>query len=122
MSLNVVKAIHDQQLSLYGGVDGIRDEGALESALARPQNLVAYGDPNAADLVAAYVYGIAKNHAFADGNKRTAWVTACVFLEDNGFDSAFDPMEYIAVMVDVARGALDESELAEWFRARIGKL
>jgi death-on-curing protein len=116
---NVVKAIHAEQLSLYGGVDGIRDEGALESALARPQNLAAYGEPDAADLVAAYVFGLARNHAFTDANKRTAWITARVFLEDNGFTFAFEPVEYIAVLVDVARGGLDEDELAGWFRSRL---
>jgi death-on-curing protein len=119
--VNVVKAIHDRQLSLYGGLDGIRDAGALESALARPQNLAAYGDPDAADLAAAYAFGIARNHAFNDGNKRTAWVTARSFLEGNGFAFTFEAVEYIAVLADVARGGLDERELAEWFRARLAR-
>lgn len=71
---DVVLAIHDRQIAEHGGTSGIRDVGLVDSALARPQNLDAYGQPDIADLAAAYAYGIAKNHGFADGNKRTAWV------------------------------------------------
>ncbi len=71
---DVVLAIHDRQIAEHGGTSGIRDVGIVDSALARPQNLDAYGQPDIADLAAAYAYGIAKNHGFADGNKRTAWV------------------------------------------------
>jgi death-on-curing protein len=117
--LSAVKAAHDEQLSLYGGVDGIRDEGALESALARPQNLAAYGEPDAADLAAAYVFGIARNHAFVDANKRTAWATARAFLKHNGVTFSFERVESIAVLLAVARGGVDEDELARWFRVRI---
>lgn len=76
VGLDVVLAIHDRQLAEHGGQDGVRDPGMIESALARPVNLAGYGDPDAAELAAACAVGLAKNHAFIDGNKRTAWVTA----------------------------------------------
>ena len=81
---DVAFAIHDHQLAEHGGPEGVRDAGALESALARPRNLAAYERPDAAALAAAYAYGLARNHPFADGNKRTAWVVARVFLAING--------------------------------------
>ena len=90
---NVVLAIHDRQLAEHGGADGIRDLGAIESALARPVNLAAYGDPDAAEMAAAYVYGLAMNHGFVDGNKRVAWVTGRLFLADNDYRLAFDPLQ-----------------------------
>ena len=99
----MVLAIHDRQLAEHGGLDGVRDAGAVESALARPQNLVAYGDPDAADLAAAYGYGLARNHGVADGNKRTAWVVARLFLADHGRTLRFDRGESVGVMEDVAR-------------------
>ncbi|MDE0694109.1 MAG: type II toxin-antitoxin system death-on-curing family toxin [Gammaproteobacteria bacterium] len=121
VSFNVVVAVHDRQISEHGGLDGIRDEGAIESALARPLNLAAYGDPDAASLAAAYAYGIAMNHGFADGNKRTAWVTARLFLADNGYGLDFDPMAAVHTMEGVAAGRVDEEELAAWFRVRMGR-
>ena len=81
---SLVYAIHDRQLAEHGGLDGIRDRGGVESALARPRNLAEYGEPDAAALAAAYAYGLLRNHGFADGNKRTAWVAARLFLADNG--------------------------------------
>ena len=81
---HVVQAIHKSQIARHGGLDGVRDAGLIESALARPRNLAAYGDPDAADLAAAYACAIAKNHGFLDGYKRTAWVAARAFLADNG--------------------------------------
>jgi death on curing protein len=119
VGVDVVYAIHDRQLAEHGGLDGIRDAGALESALARPRNQAAYGAPDAADLAASYAYGIARNHGFADGNKRTAWVVARLFLADNGSRLAFDKIEAIRTMEAVASGALDETGLAVWFRERI---
>ena len=115
----VVHAIHDRQLAEHGGLSGVRDAGAVESALARPQNLVAYGAPDAADLAAAYAYGLARNHGFSDGNKRTAWVIARLFLADNGISLRFDPMEAVRTIEAVAAGTLSENELALWFRDRI---
>lgn len=82
-------------------------------------NLSAYGDPDAAELAAAYAFGLARNHGFVDGNKRTAWVTARVFLADNNQSLEFDPFDAVRVMEQVAGGEINESELADWFRSRI---
>ena len=119
VKLGVVLAVHDRQLAEHGGPDGIRDRGMIESALARPVHLAEYGDPDAADLAAAYASGLVKNHAFIDGNKRTAWVTARLFLADNGVTLEFDPPDAIETMQDVAAGRMDEIDLADWFRRRI---
>jgi len=115
----VVYAVHDRQLAQHGGLDGIRDRNAVESALGRPQNLAAYGDPDAAALAAAYAFGLARNHGFADGNKRTAWVVARLFLSDNGYQLSFDPRDAVTTMETVAGGGLDESALVTWFRERL---
>ena len=112
-------AIHDRQIAEHGGADGIRDPRAIESALAHPVNLASYSNPDAADLAAAYVYGLAKNHGFLDGNKRTAWVVARLFLVDNGKRLSFDPLNAIQMMEGVAGGGVDETQLAEWFRRRL---
>jgi death-on-curing protein len=117
----VVYAIHDRQLAEHGGLAGVRDQGAIESALARPQNLAAYGDPDVADLAAAYAFGLARNHGFADGNKRTAWVTARLFLADNGQMLAFDKADAIRTVENLAAGALSEAALATWFRERLAE-
>ena len=119
IGLNVVLAIHDRQLAEHGGADGIRDRNAIESALARPLNLAAYGNPDAADLAAAYAYGLASNHGFLDGNKRTAWVTARLFLADNGQQIEFDAVDAIRIMEDVAGGRIGEANLAVWFRRHL---
>jgi death-on-curing protein len=116
----VAYAVHDRQLAEHGGLDGLRDRGAVDSALARPQTLAACGTPDAADPAAAYAWGIARNHGFADGNKRTAWVIARLFLADNGHRLRFDPAEAVRVMEALAAGALEESQLAAWFRERLG--
>jgi death-on-curing protein len=117
---DVVLAVHDRQLAEHGGGEGVRDEGLLSSALARPENAVAYGTPDVADLAAAYAFGIARNHAFVDGNKRTAWVVARLFLALNGVALKFEPAEAISAMEALASGVVDEPQLAAWFRARIG--
>ena len=114
-------AIHDRQLAEHGGLDGVRDKGAVESALARPQNLDIYASADAAALAAAYAYGLARNHGFTDGNKRTAWVVARLFLVDNGYRLKFDQADAVRTMEAVAAGALDEAALAEWFRQRIAE-
>jgi len=119
VSKELVVTIHDRQLSEHGGPEGIRDAGGLESALARPQNLAAYGQPDAATLAAGYAFGIARNHSFVDGNKRTAWVVARLFLADNGNRLKFDPMEAIRTVEELAAGKLSEEDLADWFRQRI---
>jgi death-on-curing protein len=116
---DIVYAIHDRQIAEHGGLDGVRDKGAIESALARPLNLVAYGQPDAADLAAAYALGLARNHGFADGNKRIAWVTARLFLADNGYRLQFDKQEAIRTVEALAAGAITENHLARWFRERM---
>ena len=117
--MEVAYAIHDRQLAEHGGLDGVRDDGAIESALAKPRNLTAYGKPDVADLAAAYAFGIARNHGFADGNKRTAWVIARLFLADNGCRLIFDAHDAVKIMEAVADGSLEEGQLAEFFRKRI---
>lgn len=119
VDIEVTHAIHDWQLSEHGGLDGVRDEGAIRSALARPQNLAAYGASNAASLVVAYTFGLVRNHGFADGNKRTAWVIARLFLADNGYRLRFAPPEAVRLMEEVAGGAMGEDALAAWFRQRL---
>lgn len=116
---SVVLAIHDEQLAEHGGSPGLRDAGLLESALARPQNLEAYGDPDIADLAAAYAFGIAKNHPFVDGNKRTSYVVARLFLRLNCYDIAASEAERLHVWLDLAAGQMSERALAEWFRANL---
>ncbi|MEO6922058.1 MAG: type II toxin-antitoxin system death-on-curing family toxin [Collimonas sp.] len=118
---DLVYAVHESQLARHGGLDGIRDKPAVESALARPEQLDAYDKPapDVADLAAAYAYGIAHNHGFSDGNKRTAWVVARVFLADNGIGLSFTAIDAIRAMEAVAAGSLSEKQLAEWFRQRI---
>ena len=115
----VVLAIHDRQLSEHGGLGRIRDQGAVESALAKPENLAAYGEPDAAGLAAAYAFGLARNHGFSDGNKRTAWVVARLFLADNGYRLRFDPMDAVKTVEAVAAGTMHEDVLAAWFRDRL---
>jgi len=119
---SVVFAIHDAQLAEHGGMAGVRDRPLVESALARPRNLEAYGEPDVADLAAAYAYGICSNHGFIDGNKRTAYVVAYVFLLDNGYDLAATDAESVATILSVAAGELPERELAAWFRVYLNPL
>jgi len=114
----VVYAAHEIQVSEHGGPAGIRDRGAVESALARPRNLAAYGDPDAAALAAGYAFGLARNHGFVDGNKRIAWVVARLFLADNGLRLRFEKVDAIRAVEALAAGQLSEDEFAAWFRVR----
>jgi len=114
-----VLAIHDEQISEHGGLAGVRDLPLLQSALARPQNLEAYGNPDIADLAAAYAFGIARNHAFLDGNKRTAWVVAETFLLRNGYELIASDRDGVMTMLSVADGTMSEPELAIWIRTYI---
>ena len=118
---DVVLAIHRRQLAEHGGSDGVRDAGLLSSALARPRNLFAYGEPvpDVAALAASYAYGIAKNHPFVDGNKRTALVVSRTFLALNGFDLAASQEEKYRTFLSLAEGSLSEGDLAEWLRQRL---
>ena len=115
----IALAIHDRQLAEHGGPSGVRDGGALESALARPRNRWEYGEDDRCALAAAYAFGVARNHPFTDGNKRTAWVLARLFLRLNSVTIAFDPEDAIRTVLALAAGELGEEELADWFRARI---
>ena len=119
LSLDLALAIHDRQLAEHGGPTGVRDQGMLESALARPLNQWTYGEDDLCALAAAYAYGIARNHPFADGNKRTAWVFARLFLRLNGQALSFAPREAIDVVLALAAGEISEDELADWFRQRL---
>jgi death-on-curing protein len=107
-------AVHERLIAEYGGSPGLRDEGLLESALARPMHLFTYGTPSLAQLAASYAVGIAKNHAFIDGNKRTAFVAAAVFLERNGLNLTAPEAEAIVAMLRVAEGSMSEKQLARW--------
>jgi death-on-curing protein len=113
----VALAIHDEQLAEHGGASGVRDAGAFESAMARSVNLAAYGDPDAAALAAAYAFGLARNHAFVDGNKRTAYVVAEMFLALNGIKLLSSDAAGILTFVALAAGDLSEEALVDWFRS-----
>lgn len=116
-----VLALHDVQLARYGGLDGVRDSNALDAALARPEQLDAYGEPppDLAALAAAYGHGLARSHAFSDANKRTAWVVTRLFIARNGRQLAFDPLEAVEVMVQVAQDAMSQDQFADWLRQRL---
>ncbi len=115
----IILAVHDRQIAEHGGGQGIPDEGLLESALHRPVNLSRYGEPEVGDLAAAYAFGIARNHPFVDGNKRTAWVAARLFLMLNAVDLQFDKADATIMMQCLAAGDLSEDEVARWFRDHI---
>ena len=118
----LVCALHDMQLARHGGLVGLRDKNAVESALAQAEQRASHDEPvpDAADLAAAYAYGLARNHGFIDGNKRTAWVIARVFLIDNGQTLVFTQLDAVHVMQSLAAGLMDEQALAQWFRGRLG--
>jgi death-on-curing protein len=115
----VIRAIHEEQLAEHGGAIGTRDTGLLESALARPMQLAAYGKPDVAALAASYGYGLAKNHPFIDGNKRTAFVAVELFLLLNGWELTATDAQCVLSMLAVAAGTLDEAAYAEWIRGHI---
>lgn len=121
ISRELALAVHDRQLAEHGGSAGIRDEALLESALARPQQRYAYGDPppDLADLAASLAFGLARNHPFVDGNKRTAHVAYRVFLELNDAGLKADGEDKYVAMIRVAEGSLDEADFAAWLRERI---
>lgn len=116
---DLVYAIHDRQLAEHGGGEGIRDRALIESALSRPKNLAAYGDPDATALAAAYAFGLCRNHGFVDGNKRTAWVAARLFLADNDVRIGFDRGEAVRMVEGLAAGEFDEAYVSAWFRSRL---
>jgi death-on-curing protein len=119
LSRDVILAIHDEQLAEHGGAAGVRDMGGLESALGRPLNKAAYEEPDAASLAAAYAFGIAKNHPFVDGNKRTAFVAAELFLALSGIELTAGDVAAVTTMLDLAAGDIGEDEFAVWIKANI---
>ena len=121
VTVSTVYAAHDRLLAAHGGLPGVRDAGLIESALARPQHLAAYGEPDAAQLAAAYAFGIVRNHGFADGNKRTGWLVAEVFLIRNGFLFICDATLLVLQVEQLAAGMVDQEQMTDWIRARLQK-
>lgn len=108
--------LHDESLAEHGGLAGMRDEGLLDSALVRPRNVLAHGDPDFAALAAAYGFGLAKNHPFVDGNKRAAFLSIGLFLAINGLRLVATQADAALTMLAVAAGEIDEAALGEWIR------
>jgi death on curing protein len=120
LTTELVVAVHDEQLQRFGGPEGIRDLGMLESALGRPINKHMYEDEtDLAALAAAYAFGVARNHPFVDGNKRAALLSLIVFLGLNGIDFRVPEPEAVVAILDLAAGTLSEAALAAWIRDRI---
>jgi len=119
VTIEVAAAAHAEQLAEHGGGEGVRDDRLLESAMARPLNLAVYGEPDAAALAAAYAYGIARNHPFVDGNKRTAAVVSETFLVLNGYMLGATDAELAVAFLDLAAGEMSEAEMADWFRGHL---
>jgi death on curing protein len=117
LARDLVEAFHRESIARFGGAEGIRDEGLLLSALARPENIVAY-EPNADPfrLAAAYCHGIVKNHPFVDGNKRTGTLSAVVFLAINGLEVEFNEPEIVTMILGLAASEVSENQLAQWLR------
>lgn len=122
LSTDLVQAMHLRQLSEHGGGTGIRDLGLLESALQRPLNKAAYGEVELSDLAAAYAFGIARNHPFIDGNKRTALVASFTFLYLNGWVMMSSQIENVQTFLGLASGTLLEDQLAAWFKQNMRKM
>lgn len=123
VEMRLTREIHALQLAEHGGIEGIRDEGLLDSALARPKNLLAYSSqrPDITQLAAAYAFGIARNHPFLDGNKRTAAVVCETFLNLNGFDLTADDTSMTQVFLELAEGSLSEQQLLQWLKQYVAK-
>ena len=121
VATEVALAAHAEQLAEHGGAQGARDMGALESAMVRPRNLAQYEAPDAAALAAAYAFGIARNHPFVDGNKRTPAVVSETFLVLNGHALDATDAELVVAVLALAAGELSEDELADWFRERVAE-
>ena len=115
----VALGIHLEQLAEFGGGEGIRDIGLFESAMARPENLAAYGQPDVSALAASYAFGLARNHPFVDGNKRTAAGVSLTFVDLNRCRFVGSDAEIVVTFEALAAGDLTEDELAEWFRERV---
>jgi death-on-curing protein len=116
LTLEQVRVAHEKQLARFGGPAGLRDEGALESAMMRAVNRWHYGETDLAALAAAYGFGLARNHAFVDGNKRIAFVAMTLFLRRNGIRFAPDPAQATSIILSLAAGEVDEDGLTRWIR------
>lgn len=116
LSREAIEIIHREQLREHGGLSGIKDENALEAAIARPQHKATYGTPDVHNLAAAYLFGIARNHPFSDGNKRTAFLAAYTFLRIHGQMLMATEIEVIAFVLDVAAGEIDEEGISRFLR------
>ena len=119
ISKRALLLLHDESLAQHGGASGVRDEGLLESALARPENLAAYGSPDVAELAASYAFGLAKNHPFIDGNKRAAFLATGLFLALNGQRLVVAQAEATVMVFDLASGEITEEAFANWLRAHL---
>jgi len=119
IEIDLTLAIHDRQLAEHGGPVGVRDAAGLDSALARPRSHWAYGERDLCAIAAAYAFGVARNHPFVDGNKRTAWVLARLFLALNGAALRFAPEDAVQMVQGLAGGALSEVDVARWFQSRL---
>lgn len=117
IDLEVVLAVHDEQLAEHGGQAGVRDRGLLESALDRPRNQFAHGEASLTRLAASYAFGISRNHPFLDGNKRTSLVVAELFLELNGYALTADDTQCVTTFLQLAAGELTEDQLSDWIAA-----
>ncbi len=117
-----VLRVHGEQLAEHGGSGGIRDVGLLESALARPENLAVYGEPDVADLAAAYATGLIKNHPFIDGNKRTGYIAAELFLALNGYSLGADDVDATLTTLKLAASEISEARFADWVRTHLAPL
>ncbi|MBK7050697.1 MAG: type II toxin-antitoxin system death-on-curing family toxin [Rhodoferax sp.] len=115
----VLLLLHEESLAEHGGAPGLRDEGLLDSALARPVNLALYEQPDIASLAASYGVGLARNHAFVDGNKRAAFLAVGLFLTANGFRLKATQVDATLTVMDVAAGVMDEAAFAQWIRSHI---
>jgi death-on-curing protein len=116
VSRKAIDAIHSRNLAEHGGASGVRDEGMQESALARPEQLANYGEPDIFDLAAAYAFGIVKNHPFVDGNKRTAFGAAYFFLRKNGYTLRATEVSVVEKTLGLAASAVSEKQYADWLR------
>jgi death on curing protein len=116
LTRQIIVAIHDEQLTIHGGASGLRDEGMLESPLDRPKNRWAYEQADLPELAAAYAFGIARNHPFVDGNKRTSLLALYTFLGVNGIDFIVPEAEAAAIILALAAGEVDEGGLTRWIR------
>ncbi|MBV8744277.1 MAG: type II toxin-antitoxin system death-on-curing family toxin [Xanthobacteraceae bacterium] len=116
LTMDMVVAIHDEHLAIHGGSSGLRDAGSLESAIGRPRNKWAYESAELSELAAAYGYGIARNHPFVDGNKRTALLAMFTFLGINGIEFIVPEAEAVAMILSLAAGEVSEKSLTRWIR------